>query len=445
MTPRDAFRLFPFAKKVYLALPRRLRAFVSPIGYFFYDLLNSLRPEAWCLTGEMQGSQLPISVCLFVMTAQSRSYVCKLIFGSSFQARYLGRTWVWNADKPHEAASGCAIVFSALHAPYVRLLRTGCGIPIPTWLYGEAELPRGQAAINSKSTKSALRRIRNNSLEFEITHDQRRFDDFYDNMYVAHIKRRYGDGAFVIPRKRVQENFDKGELLLIKKEGEYISGQLITYKGSRACLPWLGVRDGNWEHVRDGAEGASYEFSFRRAEEKGCQTMDLTRSRPFLNDGLLRFKRTLSQRIVGAEPHRFLLRILSDSQATRAFLDNTPFIFERFGQFHGAVFASGETPLTLEALRQINKQHFHAGMATLVVFQFSPGMAGAEDGCPPALPPDLSASYATDPSDPFRCKQMPRVDWTDLIKGLGFAGIGQAIAIYPKDEDRTPMRDSARQ
>lgn len=65
--------------------------------------------------------------------------------------------------------------------------------------------------------RSALRKIRQHSLEFEITHDQRHFDDFYDNMYLPHIKLRYGDSALVVPRKRFQENFDKGELLLIKK------------------------------------------------------------------------------------------------------------------------------------------------------------------------------------------------------------------------------------
>lgn len=84
------------------------------------------------------------------------------------------------------------------------------------------------------------------------------------------------------------------------------------------------------------------------------------------------------------------------------------------------------------------------GMSTLVVFQFSPGTAGAEDGCPPALPPDLAANYATDPSDPFQCKQMLRADWTDLIRGLGFSGIARAIAIYPNGENPTSMRDAVR-
>jgi predicted RNA-binding Zn-ribbon protein involved in translation (DUF1610 family) len=436
-TPSGAGRRFPFAKKIYRALPKGLRVFISPVTYYFYGLLNSLKPQVWSVTGVVQGSQLPISVCLFTAKDQSRSYFSKLIFGPSARTRYLGRTWVWNTQKVPKAASDSSLVFSEIDAPYLKLLRGGCGIIIPAWVFGEAELPRSLRERQRQSAKDTLRKIRQHSLEFEISHDQRHFDDFYDNMYVAYIKQRHGGSAYVVPRKRVQKSFDKGDLLLVKKQGEYIAGIIITYEGSCACLLWLGVRDGNWDYVRDGAIVASYEFSLRHAEEKGCRKVKLYRSRAFLQDGPLRFKRKLSQRIVEPDHNKFLLRILSDSHATRAFLENTPFMFERFGELHGAVFVNGDTPLTLQALREINKEHFHAGMSKLVVFQFSPLTMAGESGFAAALSPELSANNSTDPSDSLRYKQLPRADWTDMIWGLGCTGIGQAVAVYPQDEDRT--------
>jgi hypothetical protein len=250
-------------------------------------------------------------------------------------------------------------------------------------------------------------------------------------MYVPHIKLRYGDSASVVPRKRVQENFDKGELLLIKKKGEPIAALLLTYKESCACMNWMGVRDGNWEFVSDGASAACYEFSFQRAEEKGCQTIDLTRARPFLHDGLLLFKKTWWFALLDGVSHKFLLRVVSDSQATRTFLENTPFIFERFGQLKGAVFVNGETPLTLQMLRAINKEYFYAGMSELIVFQFSPRTTAAERRSTPNLLTELSMHQSADSSDTIRWKQLPRAEWLDLIKGLGFAGIEHAFAIYP--------------
>jgi hypothetical protein len=180
-------------------------------------------------------------------------------------------------------------------------------------------------------------------------------------MYSPYITTRFGGSGHLAPRKRVQAAFDKGELLLVKRKGESIAGQLIFYEGSTACMAWIGVRNGKWEYVRDGAQLALYEFSFRRAEEKGCSKMDLTRCRPFLNDGVLRIKRKWSQRIFGAVKNKFLMQIVSDCDATRAFLENMPFIFERFGELLGAVFVNGESSLTLEALQKIsnrfNKPH----------------------------------------------------------------------------------------
>lgn len=196
-------------------------------------------------------------------------------------------------------------------------------------------------------------------------------------------------------------------------------------------MNWMGIRDGNWEFVRNGASVACYAFTFQRAEEKGCQSLDLTRARPFLNDGLLRFKKTWGIRLSKPVSHKYLLRVVSDSHATRAFLGNTPFIFERFGELKGAVFVNGETPLTIETLREIQHEHFYAGMSELIVFQLSSRQAIEGDGVSQNLPAALAANDAVDPSDAIHWKQLPRAEWMDLIKGLGFAGIKHAIAIYP--------------
>ena len=254
-------------------------------------------------------------------------------------------------------------------------------------------------------------------------------------MHVPHASQHFGEGMHVYPRIDAQADFEKGELLLVRKQGEYISGLLITYKDSCMCLRILGVRDGNREYVRDGAIAALYEFALRHAEEEGCRKVKFYRSRAFLQDGVLRFKRTLSQRIVTPDRHKFLLRIVSESAASRAFLENSPFIFERYGKLHGAVFLNGETPLTLAALRKINKEHFHPVMSQLVVFQFSPEMTNGEAGASSVLIPELAAHHPTDPSDPLRYEQLSNAEWTDLIRGLECTGIRQAVAIYPKQEN----------
>jgi hypothetical protein len=129
------------------------------------------------------------------------------------------------------------------------------------------------------------------------------------------------------------------------------------------------------------------------------------------------------------------MQIQADSSITRAFLEHTPFIFERFGELVGAVFLNGETPLTVEAIREIDKQHFHAGMAKLVLFQFLQQVADGGSRPAPALPPDRMDDNVRDSTDPLRFRQMPRADWMELIHGLGCTGVCQAVAIYPQRED----------
>jgi hypothetical protein len=428
---RGAGRLSLFARTLYKALWPRLRIFAHPIR-LCSELLRPLRPSVWIVTGEEKGSHLPLSICLSATTDEYKSYLLELIFGSSFRARCLGRTWLWNVFKTMpKAAGGCSMVFAEVHQRHLKLLGARGGIVIPAWIFGEVDLPRGPVVMKRKSHQYVVRKIRQNHLEFEISRDPQRFDDFYHNMYVPYTKERYGDTAFLSTKEVRKAQFDNGELLLVKKLGEYISGMLIGYDGAYAQLRCLGVRDGNRNHVRDGAIAAAYEFSLRRMEEKGYRKCGLARSRAFLQDGVLRFKRNLPQTIIGASNRKLMVRVLAETHATRAFLLNNPFILERSGKLHGLVFMSSEVPPTPQALREISKQYFHAGLSKLVVHCFCPGDKGRENRIEPEFPPDLSQ----DTSSP-RYERLSLAEATDLIKGLGCIGKTIAIAIHPDKEDR---------
>jgi hypothetical protein len=65
------------------------------------------------------------------------------------------------------------------------------------------------------------------------------------------------------------------------------------------------------------------------------------------------------------------------------------------------------------------------------VFQLSSSKMVKECGSTPNLLTEFSVIQSADPLDPLRFKQLSRAEWMDLIKGLGFVEIEQAIAIYP--------------
>ena len=427
-------RLYRFAKTLYRAIPRPLRALAYPIAAKSV-LIRRLRPEVWIIAGEEQVSHLPLSVCLYAATNENRIYLQNLIFGSSFRARYIGRIWLWNAFTGlPEAAKGCSIVIADVHDRHLKLMGARAGIIIPAWVRGYVDLPRSPAVIRRDSVKDIQRRIRREGLEFEVTRDLQSFDYFYQNMHVPYLKGRYGDSAVVSSREEIKAQFDNGELILVKKKGEYISGAIVSYQGELASFPYLGVLDGRWEFVAGGAISASYEFVLQHLETTSCRKANFGQSRAFLNDGVLRFKKKYGYEIVNSTIHKFLTKVVSDTNATRAFLRNNPFIVERSGKFYGVVFLDGEVPPTPQTLQEINKQHSHAGLLKILVCSFSPD-ATTKSEVPKPLP-DLNPDGSSRPPGQPHYEYLSQAEWMSLIGELGAIGIDNVIAICPDVEGK---------
>jgi hypothetical protein len=301
---------------MYRAIPPSVRGFAHPIAVQSV-LLRRLRPEIWIVSGEEQSSHLPLSVCIYVATNENRVYLQNLIFGSSFEARFAGRTWLWNVfKKTPKDAGDCSVIIADVHERHLKLAGARAGVVIPTWVRGYVDLPRGREVMNRDSVKDIQRRIRRLGYEYEVTRDLKSFEYFHQNMYLPYSKGRYGDGAVMMTKEVIRADFDKGELILIKKQGEYISGVLLTYDGEIAKMPYLGVRDGSWELVSEGAISSGYEFALQHLESIGCRKLILGQSRPFLKDGVLQFKKKYGHKIMEADIHKFLTKIVWDTDAT---------------------------------------------------------------------------------------------------------------------------------
>ena len=413
-------RLYLLLKRVYSVLPSGLRNAAHPLAKL-YGLLNGLRPEVWIVTGEEKGSHLPLSACLYTTTSEHRNYLLELIFGTSFRQRYLGRAWLWNVFRkfPKEAR-GCSMVFAEVHKSHLKLIGPGGGVVIPVWVSGEVDLPLPEQVMGSKSVRSDLRRIRNNAFECEITRDPKRFDDFYQNMYLPYIRGRHGESALLITREALKAQFDQGDLILVKHRGEFIAGQVITYDGTFPSLRVLAVRDGNQHLVRLGAIGASYVFALQHLEAKGYRKVSFGRSRAFLRDGVLRFKRKWSQAIVSGSAEKFLMKVVTDTAGTRAFLQSNPFISEHLGELRGNIFLAGDRPLTEQTLEEIDKDYSHTGLSKLIIWSLC-----QDDGSiMPVSAPRLR-----------RYELLPEVDQADLKRRLGCIGTGSALDVTKRSMD----------
>ena len=240
---------------------------------------------------------------------------------------------------------------------------------IPAWISGEAELRSDPALLRQKSIRSDIRKMEMNQLECCFTNDPKCFEDFYYSMYVPHLRKTYGDGAFILPLDRLRVRFEAGQLLLIMQRAEVVAGLLLSFENKCPHIRHVGVRDGNRKLVSDGAIAAAYEYAFRHLREQGFSRVRLGRSRAFLKDGVLQFKKKRAHNVVSVSTHKFVFQLLTNTAATRALLQNNPFIFEQKPKLlSGVVFMAAGTAPTLKLLRGTFDTYFHSGLSRLIVF-----------------------------------------------------------------------------
>lgn len=323
------------------------------------------------------------------MNRHNTSYFYDLAFAGAPQECLLGKF------RPSAAHSSAGLDDCSLLVVDVKKPRREWGskwIFIPGWLNGEIALPLADSVWRNQSVRSDLRRIRRQNFEFEVTHDAAQFRDYNRNMHVPFIVRTHGAAAFFDPLAEWRPRFTKHDLLLVRRRGDRgpaIGGGLILYerRGARFCT--LGVRDGNPAHIRAGVLSALYHFVFQHVTARGFSKINIGRSKPFLRDGVLCYKRKYSNTITGScwnwYAPGFALKILSFTPAVKSFLQHNPFVFDDGGRLLAAAFTDAPRPLSRDVISRLAEECLHPGLDRLVIHCFQSLKIAASDEIPADL------------------------------------------------------------
>ena len=399
-------QLIWLAREVYNITPYRIRRNVSRFRYY-YQLFCQLRLNYWIATGHEINSGMPFSI-LCACNARYRThrgwdgirninYLCELAFGTSFKEHFHGRTWLWKLPRlMKRIEADYSLVIVQVHKENRKFLKSQNWFFIPNWVFGEINLPLDEIVTKNSSVKSDLRRIRKHSLNYEVTRNNGRLKDFYYNMYVPYISKVHERNANIVTYDEIMAESQNLDLLLVGKNGKFIAGILIIYEEKEPRLWVIGIRDGNLEYVKDGAVGALYHFSLRYLEDNGFEKVKSGYSRPFLSNGILQYKKKLSQKIIGVSLHHFALQVKTYSAEAKAFLQNNPFIFESQGSPHGAIFVEKTKELIPAYFEKIDKQYFHDGLSKLFIYSFDRDFQAKQDSIPPSFAERIVVTSAAD-------------------------------------------------
>lgn len=334
------------------------------------NLLAQNRLTVWQLAGRERASGLSLEI-LFSGQIENKNYIAQLAFDNTGTEAALGRRWIRNLVERDTVrlAGDEALVIVGLNEAQRERYRDRFKFQVPCWIGGEIDLG---ALIDhwrySKNSRYILGQLRKSETTYEITRDRDAFERFYYGMYLPYITNVYGNHAFLMSHEDMVGQLDRCELVLVKRHGEYVAGQILVYDG-RQVRGWsVGVKDGDRSYVEAGAIKALDYLLPPYLRENGYNFLHLGGSRPFLRDGVLAHKKRLGLRLTDHSAQGFAVKLPATSAGAWAFLASNPFVQELDGQYWGSVFHAGPVPPSEEQLRQLYRQHNINGMTGMIVY-----------------------------------------------------------------------------
>jgi hypothetical protein len=128
-------------------------------------------------------------------------------------------------------------------------------------------------------------------LNCEISQDPKDLGQFYHQMFLPHVRVRFGKFAVVDSFQEMRGLFSRGSFLMfVTRGGQRIAGALCRVENQRLTYYRGGVVNGDEDMLECGAMTAVYYYLLDYAIKNALQELDALGSKPFLNDGVYRYK-----------------------------------------------------------------------------------------------------------------------------------------------------------
>ena len=206
------------------------------------------------------------------------------------------------------------------------------GYIIPEWVTMKINIDRPLSEICQRilsDFSDVTRKIRKYNLTYELLYDKESVDLFYNKFYLPYLIKRHGVEAMIESINTIRNVSRSAFILAIKENGITVGASLVGKTEESLLLTRLGLLDGNEEYRLHGVIGAIYYFCIIEGQKMGCRYLDVGGTRPFLYDGLTKFKTGLGAEFVTklTKYHQYLW-LTSDENSVIAgeYIKNHPLI-----------------------------------------------------------------------------------------------------------------------
>lgn len=379
MTPENALpepsSLTRRAPDVQIANWARLRSAIERSYWESREYLESaaqLDARLLVLSGEEKHSGAPLR-SLYFGSGNHLAYVRGLLYRDCRMEEERANHRIWSARRRiDERRREVDLVVADLPWPWHRLLRGRGMVEVPAWVNQRMTLPDRWRDVFPLLRRSArgedMRGIRKHRLEYRLVHDEEAIRHFYEEMYVPHLTRRFGEAAFIEPEWKIRYCVENGTLMEILREGRLVAAQVLW--GNRGSLHflWAGTTSEDFGALTRGVFPALYYFGILYAFERGYDEVDYCGSRPVLADGILQMKRRWGAGIRdGWSRDTLFFGPRHFDGANREFLMRHPLIARSDGGLVGKLLCGTEA-LQPEDVRRADQMYTSAGIREIRLY-----------------------------------------------------------------------------
>lgn len=261
-----------------------------------------------------------------------KNYFVRLFLEDNYHQTFLGRRLFWKIPGLIKSGKNDFVISEISRIKMDRFMRYK-GYILPELVLMRINIDRPVSEIFNKNTTdfpNVIRRIRKYNLTYEILNDKESLNCFIEKLYLPYMTNRHGDEALIEDLNKVWESSSSPFLMAIREDGIIVAKSIMRKSGDCLCFRQLGILDGNEDYLRHGVIGALYYFGILEGQKMKCHYFDVGGTRPFLSDGLTKYKMGLGAEFVSDYSSRkeyLWFGVNEQSAEAENFMKNNPFLY----------------------------------------------------------------------------------------------------------------------
>ena len=333
------------------------------------QLLANPRLTFYQLQGQSKGGSLTVA---YAGPEYDRLLLESVLFTEEPVGKEIGQVPVWSLSKLATLpASDIVIVGANKHLIHKLPRQNAIVLPHRVELvldvWGNWEEVKRRF---SRDARGDLRTMRRYGYTYEVSHSDQDFEMFYHKIYLPSMRARHGKVAHPRAFREAYQDFRRGWLFLIKRDGICVSGGLGTSQQGVLNFELIGVLNGDMQLMRERALAAVYYARIKWAHQMGYKAVNMGTCLPFLEGGLFRYKRKWGTaiRVPPGDKTRFWIRFCHNTPAVLQFLQDNPcIIINRQGELLGLIITDDLASVTSETEATWRKKYETPGLSDLLI------------------------------------------------------------------------------